>query len=214
MSACSALWAADQAEEARRWLPRDDYQLWSDYQYSFSIAKGVEASLTGTFKLGSDVTRPVNERVGGSLSFRAGRHLTVSPGYAYIAFQPLPGRDTRENRIYVDVNYQYALGNFLLSDRSRIERRFQPMIEYSRYRNRFQVEHPLEVGRLGLRAWISDEVFYDGLLGTWSRNRLAAGVTRKMSRILSMDFYYCRQNDHYSRPGDIHAVGVGVKFRS
>lgn len=211
---CAApLPGAEQAGDAVSRLPRDDVQLWSEFQYDFPVAGGVDAALSGTFRLGRDLSHPVNERAGVAVSFKAGKYLTLTPGYAYIAFQPLPGRDTRENRLYLDVTLKRAVGNFLLSDRSRVERRFVTPLDYFRYRNRFQVEHPLELGHLGLRLWVSDEIFYDGLLKAWSRNRIAAGVTRRMSHVLSMDFYYCRQNDHFSHPGDIHAIGVGFKFR-
>jgi hypothetical protein len=208
------LLAQDQNESPVSRLPMEDNQLWSDYQYSFSVSKRLEAALSGTLRLGNDMSRLVYERVGAAVSVQAGRHVTFTPGYSFSGYEPLPGRNIRENRIYAEVNFHCSLGNFGLSDRNRIEFRTFPSLSYFRYRNRFQVEHPVEVGHLGLRVYVSDEVFYDGLLNAWNRNRLTAGITRKMSRILSMDFYYCRQEDRYSLPGDTNAVGIGFKFRS
>jgi hypothetical protein len=208
------LLAQDQNEPPVNRLPADDNQLWSDYQYSIPISKRLEAALSGTLRLGNDMSRLLYEKVGAAVSVHAGRHVTFTPGYSFSGYQPLPDLSIRENRIYAEVDFHYPLGNFWLSDRNRIEFRMFPSLNYFRYRNRFQVEHPVEVGHLGLQAYVSDEVFYDGLLNAWSRNRLTAGIAKKMSRMLSMDFYYCRQDDRYSLPRDTNAVGIGFKFRS
>jgi Protein of unknown function (DUF2490) len=205
---------AGQSEDRRNGLPRDDNQIWTDYQYSFPTGRRIEGIVSGTLRLGRGMEHLVHERAGAAVSIKAGKHWSFSPGYSYIATQPLRGIDTRENRIHFEVGFQAALWNFLLTDRNRIERRMFPRVDYFRYRNRLAIEHPLEAGHLRLRVFVYDEFFYDGLLEKWSRNRIAVGVTRRMAKFLSMDFFYLRQNDHYSRPGYIHALGLGFKFRS
>jgi hypothetical protein len=205
---------AGQSEDPRNRLPRDDNQIWTDYQYSFPSGRRVEGVVSGTLRFGRGMEHFVHERAGALVSVKVGRFWSFAPGYSYIATQPLQGVDVRENRLHFDLGFQAALGNFLLTDRNRVERRMFPKVDYFRYRNRLAIEHPLEAGRIRLRAFVYDEFFYDGLLEKWSRNRIAVGVTRKMSNFLSMDFYYLRQNDRYSRPGDIHALGIAFKFRS
>lgn len=89
-----------------------------------------------------------------------------------------------------------------------------PTIAYFRYMNRFLIQHPLQIEGHRISLLISDEIFHDGALGTWSRNRFSVGFDKQVSKNISLEFYYLRQNDHYSKPGDIHAFGINFKSQS
>ena len=61
---------------------------------------------------------------------------------------------------------------------------------------------------------LADEVFYDGALAIWSRNRFFIGISKRVSGTLAIDCDYMRQNDHYSQPGDIHALGLQFRLQA
>ena len=63
------------------------------------------------------------------------------------------------------------------------------------------------------KFYATEEVFYDSSLDKFSRNRFTLGITRTLSKKLSLDLYYMRQNDGFSRPGDIHVIGTSWKIK-
>jgi len=83
----------------------------------------------------------------------------------------------------------------------------------TRYRNRLQLEHPLKVGKTSLQLFASDEVFYDWSVDDWVRNRFAIGLSRRFNQHFTGDFYYTRQTDGRSRPGDLHIIGATYRVR-
>ena len=194
---------------------RHDTQIWNDTQLAIGLNKKVDLLLLGTLRIGREVSRPVDERIGFGFSVKAGKYLTFQPSYLYIATQPLKNTKGFENRLSFAVTIKGPVGGgFILSDRNLFERRIRhPQIDSTRYRNKLQVEHPFHIGELKLNGFMADEIFYDLSLHAWVRNRFSIGVGRTFNKHASLDVYYLRQNDSHSRPGDLNVVGTALKFR-
>jgi hypothetical protein len=197
--------------QSRSTLPKEDTQVWSELQVALPLQEKIELNLIGHLRLGRNVTHLVDERVGGNFAFKLGKYITLSPGYLYIATQPVAGKKGYENRPSLAATIRFSLGGFTITDRNLFERRLRKPVNSSRYRNRLQLEHPIGIARL--RAFIADEVFYDWSAGGWVRNRLSIGVIRKFSEHFSSEFYYMRQNDGRTRPGDLHVLGTTLRIR-
>jgi len=195
-------------------IDRTDNQFWSDYQLAVPVTKQFDFNILGTLRLGRDVSRPVDERVGAGFTFKFGQHVTVSPNYLHIGMQPFAGRRVWENRLTLPVVLAFKLDKFTLRDRNQVERRYRNSgLKTWRYRNRFQVEHPVGSDKLGLSLFITDEVFYDSAVDRWVRNRFAVGAIKVFNKHYTQDFYYMRQNDGVSIPGDLNIVGTTLRFR-
>jgi hypothetical protein len=195
-------------------LDRTDNQFWSDFQLAVPVTKQVDFNLLGTLRFGRDLSHTVDERVGAGFSFKFGQHVTISPNYVHIGMQPFAGRRIWENRLTLPVTLQCKLEKFTLRDRNQIERRYRNSgVKSTRYRNRLQLEHPIGGDKLGLSLFISDEVFYDWIVDRWVRNRFAVGATKVFNKRLTEDFYYLRQNDGVSVPGDLNVIGTALRFR-
>ena len=194
--------------------PTDDTQLWSDVQLTVPLKKKVDLILTGTFRLGRNLTNPIEERAAISLAFKANNYLTFETGYLYIATQPSKIRRNYENRLVLSGTIKFPIGKFTLSDRSQFERRFRnSQSDSTRYRNRLRVEYPVVVGRQKFNVFASNEIFYDWSVNKWIRNRFAVGANKKLSQRLTAEVYYMRQNDGRSRPGDLHVIGTVFKIQ-
>ena len=74
-----------------------------------------------------------------------------------------------------------------------------------------QIEHALLLH--DLHGFVADEVFYDSVASAWIRNRFYLGVAKKVNKNFTLEFYYVRQNDSHSHPGDINALGSTFKVR-
>ena len=58
-----------------------------------------------------------------------------------------------------------------------------------------------------------DEVYYEWRYHAWTRNRFIIGGGKSLSERLALDIYYVRQNDGFSHPGDLNAVGFTLRRR-
>jgi hypothetical protein len=54
--------------------------------------------LLGTLRLGRNLARPVDERIGISFSYRPTKSVSFTPSYQHIERQPSAGRDFFEDR--------------------------------------------------------------------------------------------------------------------
>jgi len=195
-------------------LEQTDNQLWTDVQLALPVTTQFDFNLLGTLRLGRDITHPIDERVGAGFTFRVNKYVTVSPNYIHIGMQPFAGRRVWENRLTFPVQLRFNVGDFRLSDRNQFERRLRNSgVHSTRYRNRFQVEHPIGADKLALSLFIADEVFYDWTVDRWVRNRFSVGGSKVFNKHFTQDFYYLRQNDGVSVPGDLNVIGTTLRFR-
>jgi Protein of unknown function (DUF2490) len=194
--------------------PETDTQQWNDVQISAPVTKDIDFNLYGTLRIGREVSRAVDERVGVGFTIRTGEYLSFATAYLHIGMQPFEGRKVWESRIGVAPTLRFQSNKFRFSDRNLFERRYRhPGTPSTRYRNRFQVEHPIGRDSIKLSLFASDEVFYDWSVDRWVRNRFAAGVTKVLNSNVTLDLYYLRQNDGVSRPGDLHVIGTTWRIK-
>lgn len=195
-------------------LPETDTQQWNDVQLTAPVTKDIDFNLYGTLRLGRDVSRAVDERIGVGFTIRTGKYLSFQTAYLHIGIQPFERRKVWESRISLGPTLRFQANKFRFSDRNLFERRFRhPGMPSTRYRNRFQVEHPIGSDKIKLSLFASDEVFYDWSVDRWVRNRFAAGVAKVLNSNVTLDIYYLRQNDGVSRPGDLHVIGTTWRIR-
>jgi len=195
-------------------IDRTDNQQWTDVQLAVPVTKTIDLNFLGTLRLGRDISHPVDERVGVGFTLRFGKYVTVAPNFLAIAMRPVENRRIWENRLVLPVTLRFNVGEFRLSDRNQFERRYRNSgLKATRYRNRFQVEHPVGADNLKLSVFVSDEVFYDWFVDRWVRNRFAVGVTKVFNKHFTQDLYYLRQNDGVSIPGDLNVIGTTLRFK-
>lgn len=199
---------------AQALIDRTDNQQWTDVQVAVPVTKQFDFNILGTLRIGRDISRPVDERVGAGFTFRSGKYVTVAPHFFHIGMQPFPGRKLWENRLVFPVTLRFDVNKFRLSDRNQVERRLRNSgVKTTRYRNRFQVEHPIGDDKWGLSFLAADEVFYDWSVDRWVRNRFTIGGSKVFNKHYTQEFYYLRQNDGVSVPGDLNVIGTTLRFR-
>ena len=195
-------------------IDRTDNQQWTDVQFAVPLSKSIDFNMLGSLRFGRNISRPVYERLGLGATFRFGKHFSVSPNYVYIGTQPFAGQRGWESRLSLPAQLRFNAGAFRLTDQNLVERRFRrPGINSTRYRNKLQVEHPLGAKDWQLSWFVADEVFYDWSVNRWVRNRFSAGVIKVFNSHFTQDFYYLRQNDGVSVPGDLNVIGTVLRFR-
>lgn len=191
-----------------------DNQQWNEVQFAIPLTKTIDFNVLGTLRFGRNITRPVDERLGLGATFRFGKYFSVAPNYVYIGTQPFRNRRVWESRLSLPVTLRFEAGKFRLSDRNLFEHRIRhPGGNSNRYRNKFQVEHPLGAKDWHFSGFVADEVYYDWAINRWVRNRFSAGVIKVYNKHFTQDFFYLRQNDGVSVPGNLNAIGTTLRVR-
>ena len=194
--------------------PQNDNQFWNEVQLIKALDKKHDLIVIGVLRVGRDFNRPVDERIGAALAFKPNKYLTLAPTYLYVDQQPFPGRRISEHRLIMNITGKVNLGKFLFTDRNLYERRVRrDSRDFTVYRNRLQIDHPAKIGSFSFKPFIADEVWYStqaaaGRRMGWFRNRISAGIIKQFSERFNAEFFYLRQQDGISRPGDVHAVGT------
>jgi Protein of unknown function (DUF2490) len=196
--------------QSRRSFPRNDFQGWVDFEDAHAVRENFRLTFNGGLRWSDDASHLIYRRVGGGFDYIYGKYLTVSPFYNFYSRDTTPVREADENRIAAAVTVKIPLGRWTLSDRNQFENRFQTQYSF-RYRNRLELQHPFRLVHTKLRGFVWDEVFYDSSVRAWSRNRAAIGAGKALTRHLSVDLYYLRQNDSHSPPGDLNVLGMTVR---
>ena len=205
--------------------PEDDVQFWNDTQVIFPLIKSKDSkgkefdrltfSLLGTLRVGRNVSRPVDERVGVGFDYTVNKYITLSPSYIYRAGQPYRGRKEYEHRVRFDLSLEKKWSYFSIKDRNRVEYRIRNSRGDSvRYRNKIQLKVPVKQNDKEIFApFVADEPYYDFRENAWTRNELSAGISKKFNNNVSADFFYLWQRNRGNAFKNVNAFGVNLKFR-
>jgi hypothetical protein len=141
------------------------------------------------------------------------RYLTFRAGYRYRT-SLTPGDAVSENRIILELTPRYHLPwQFVFVDRNRGEFRFVRGQAFStRYRNRFRLEHDIELGSFGFTPYVYDEIFYDTRYGQWTPNEYAIGSQFPVGPHVVLEPYYLRRNGSHSNPPHINVFGFKLNL--
>lgn len=199
--------------QASRQYPRRDFQGWTALSVAHPLSESTELLVGGELRYGDDQGHTIYRKISSGFAFHWHRFVTLEPYYQYSVSDSLTGAITPENRIAFAATAGTPWKRWELSDRNTGERRFLENARDWRYRNRVELRRPVTVFRSQMSVFAWDEVFYSSTFGKWYRNRFAVGAGRRLSRRVSIDVFYVRQNDGVSRPGDLNALGMTFRTR-
>ncbi len=192
----------------------DDIQSWNDLSVTVPLNKKVDLYIPVTFRFDKNVTTLHEGRVGGGFIFKPNKSVSIAPAYLFIQTRNSAGVFKREDRLSLGVTYRFPTRSFGLAHRSLIEYRHRASGNTWRYRPSVTVDkHLPDRWVKGLKVYVTEEPFYDSASGRFSRNRLSLGVNKTLTKKLSVDLYYLRQDDNFSHPAVSHVLGTGWKIK-
>jgi hypothetical protein len=125
------------------------------------------------------------------------RLLQLSVGFRYV---PSPDKPHLERMIVAFTSNFPLKGNFLLSDRNRVDLDWEKGAFTWRYRNRLNLERSIRVGSYHPSPYVAVEPFYESQYQKWSTTALYAGVLLPFGKHYQLDPYYEHQNITSKRP--------------
>lgn len=194
-----------------------DFQFWNDTQFIVPLDKKKEwNAVVWTFGRFGDTGGTVTDaRIGGLITKKINRNLTVGGGYLYRYANPTFRFGRYESR-YLGI----ATANVPLDKKWTVTSRsmYQYEDRYSRpnatvLRQRLWLKREITLEKKKYEPFVSFEAFYDFRLKNFARFRTQAGFTRRFSEKFAGDFYYVRQDEtgDRTRPGTLN--GIGSSFR-
>jgi len=199
--------------DAQTVADEDDNQSWNDVQLTVPMTKEFDFYLAGTFRFGKNVTRLNDRRIAVGFIYKPNKSLSFQSFYSNIEARNANGRFRTEHRLNLRVGYRFPFKKFGLSHRSLFEYRLRSPRNSFRHRPSLTFEKDIPKIIPKSKFFITEEIFYDSLLRKFSRNRLSVGITRTLTKNLSLDIFYLRQNDGFSRPGDLNVIGTSFKIK-
>ena len=194
-----------------------DFQLWDDTQFIVPLnkKKDVNAIVWVFGRFGNNVKTTTDARIGGLISKKFNKYVTLGAGYLYRFSNPTFVRKRYESRYLgiatftIPFNKKWTLINRNI---------YQYEDRYSRpnasvVRNRLWLKREVTVAKKKIEPFVSIETFYDFRLKDFARYRTQVGFSHKFNQKLSADFYYVRQDEtgNRTRPGTLN--GIGSSFR-
>ncbi len=199
---------------AQALVKQDDIQSWNDVQLTVPMTKKVDFWTSVTMRFGKNVTQLNDGRYAVGFIFKPNKSWSFQPFYWHIDMRNSRNQLRIEHRLNLRVNYRFPFKRFGLSHRSTFEYRLRSPLNSFRYRPSLTFDKDLPKNIIPkAKFYVTEEVFYDSLLKKFSRNRFTVGITKTLTKQLSLDLYYMRQNDGFSRPGDLHVIGTSLKIK-
>lgn len=136
------------------------------------------------------------------------RPLVITGGYRYLAMPDSPGT----NRMELTATSHFPLKfGILLTDRNRADLDWTNGTFKWRYRNRLQIEKPLNIRSYHPVPYISAEAYYQEQYHKWGTTELYAGSLFPIKKRYEFDLYYEHQNNTGKSPNS-QLEGIGLKL--
>ncbi len=193
-------------------VAQDDFQSWNDVQLTVPLSKKVDFITQFTMRFGKNISRLNDGRFQFGIVWHPNKTWTFQPFYWNIRSRDSRGRFRHEDRFNLRIGYKFPIKKFGLSHRSWFEYRIRATGNSWRYRPSLTFEKNLPK-KFNAKVYFTEESFYDSLLKKISRTRSMIGVNKTMTKKLSLDIFYMRQNDGFSRPGDLNVIGTTWKIK-
>lgn len=195
-----------------------DFQLWNDTQIIVPLDEKREwnASLWVFGRFGNNVSQTTDARIGGVLTKRVNKYVTVGGGYLYRYSNPTFRAGRYESRYLGVATFTVPLDKKL----SVVNRNLvQYEDRYSRpnstvIRNRVWLRRQVAINGRKFEPFVAFEPFYDTRLNGFARYRTQVGISHTLNKNFSADLFFVRQDETGggARPGTLNGIGTSLRF--
>lgn len=202
-----------------------DFQIWNETTLVFPVVKEKDKSgkesdklsllVLGVLRLGQNRLFPVDARVGAGFDLKLNKYWSFTPTYVYRRGEAVRNAKEFEHRLRFDLTVGNKWKHFSLKDRSRVEYRIRNNRSDSvRYRNKVTFAFPVHYKKKEIFSpFIADDIYYDITAKEFSTNDFFAGISRKLSKNVSADFFYIRRDYKTGAIRHINGIGSTIKIR-
>ena len=184
------------------------YEFWPEVQVNVRLGEALRLLTLANVSRARDSGTRLEGQLGVALDYRIAELLSVRGGYRF-AQSLEPGESRTEHRILLEQTLHFRLpAEFELAMRTRQDFRFVNGKFSARIRERAALERPVAIEGYTFVPYTSAEIFYDTRYDAFSRSRFTLGSVFPMTKHMSVDLYYARQDDWRSEPKRVNAWGM------
>lgn len=170
-----------------------DAQYWNTTNVEGQIVKNLSVVVDEEFRFGYDMSQLTYQHTEAGLKYKFTEWFNVMPAYRQI-FYKSGGAWLREYMPNLGATFSAKFHGFNISDRNRFELRlFSNIGRKWSYRNKLDIRYPIQVGKVELSPFTSNEIFILMDDGKLIQNRLYAGFGVKPMEKIRLDFFYLWQ---------------------
>ncbi|MEO5754776.1 MAG: DUF2490 domain-containing protein [Chthoniobacterales bacterium] len=186
-----------------------DTQLWNEAKLTARLNDRFDLVVGGVLRLGDDVSQIIRVSSLLGVNVKVTKIFSFTPNYQYIVDDPGEADQGIENRfgLWPTLSLPLASSKVVLSNGLEF-RSFETKPDMWRWRPRLSISHPVGPKALGLSAYLSDEFFYEINNETWTRNRLSAGLGKRLGEHITVQLYYTRQMQLKANQQDLNIIGL------
>jgi len=192
---------------------RDDWQYWSKFALEANYIEDLTLKVGGELRLRDDFSELALANVETILLYQPIKYLEFGPLYKFESAKSPSGKRIHENRYGIEATGKVRLWKLGLSDRNRVEYRNKSGDDSWRYRNRIQLTYPINIRKIRLTPYASEELFYDEEVQELNQNRVTLGFSVRLYQYLGIQLYYRlqsrRQNSSWNHN---HILGTALKI--
>lgn len=191
---------------------RDDWEYWNAFELKKALHEQWDIKLKqetrfqddfGNFYLTAFVVMP---------TWKPNKFLEIGSAYRYEYAETAAGKNTDENRFFLETLLKASAKKLKLSNRFRPTRKDVSGRDFWSFRNQIKVSYPLRVGGGEMSPFVSDELFWDPKQDKFNQNRLILGISRPLTRQTTLDLFYLLRSDRTGSDwSERHVLGTEFK---
>lgn len=178
---------------------KEDWEYWSEYEFNIKLSEKTTFKIAPNLQFRDDMSKFYHSEIELGIDYELCKNLVISPGYHYEYEEDEEGKNTDENRIYLDGTIKWSWLGFKFSDRNKGEYRNVSGDEFWRYRNKFKIKRPLKF--FSITPFIANEIFYDTRPDEFNKNRFQLGLSKELTKVMCLEIYYIlesnKKNGHW-----------------
>jgi len=189
----------------------DDWQYWNEFQLSYKVQDKWGLKIAGEQRMVDDFSILGLTNVTAGTEWQALRFLDLGAYYKFENDKSPSGAKNDEHRHYWQATLKTKRGSFFIKDRNRMEYRNKKTKDGWRYRNQIQIGYAIPYKQFVFTPYLSEEFFYDTVAGEINQNRVAIGVSTKLSPHIKIATYYLLKSNRSGRDwNESNALGTNL----
>ena len=194
-------------------------QIWGITTYEVPLGeneKKLSGVVTSDLRLIDDLGGLRDLRFGFIIKYEANKSISIRPGYVFRVRRLAERNDRFEHRLRFDITPKKDFKNLSLENRNRFEHRIKHSgrNDDTFYRNRTRLRLSIKRnGRTIFTPFVSDDVWFDLQNARIFRNDFSGGVSRKITKNLSADFFYRHRRNFRTGTNNENLFGVQIRLR-
>lgn len=190
-----------------------DFQIWNtDYQ-DIKVFKDVKLAMEQEFRFGENASEIYYQHYDWGVVFGFDKMLDLAFGYRLV-LDKYKHKWREEDQPNVNATLKFDLWKFKIDDRNRIEyRHFRFKEDSVRYRNKFGIKLPLDILKMKVAPYASDEIFITSDSTGFNENRFSSGIEFGLTKYVKADIYYMFKSNRIKNNKWNNANVLGTKIK-